>query len=272
MLVNYLNTSETKTITIRLTNNSGNSYKGKIKVRILDLYTITYNLNGGSCNNCNTIKYTKKTETFTLPQPSKNGYTFKGWTGGNGNNPQTSVTIAKGSTGNKSYVANWHKNDFVVTRNILNQGHFYNVTPTYLTNQIDNSDGFRIVGTATGNNVYQEGCYYCEHSTWLRWDYSMDLTDIAKITFYGKEDALHGMINVMITDGIYDGGNLGPGYNYYGGIGIHYNANVTNYTYYEIDTSNISGIKVISFIGGYIDQSGSSASSTSYCNIRFVYN
>ena len=34
--------------------------------------------------------------------------------------------------------------------------------------------------------------------------------------------------------------------------------------------SDITGIHTISFIGGYTDDSGSTSSSTSYCDIRFL--
>ena len=44
---------------------------------------------------------------FTLRNPTKTGYTFIGWTGSNGTIPQTTVTIAQGSTGNREYTANW---------------------------------------------------------------------------------------------------------------------------------------------------------------------
>ena len=69
-------------------------------------YSITYNLDGGSISGQKT-SYTIETSTFTLQTPIKAGYTFSGWTGSNGTTPQTSVTITKGSTGNKTYTANW---------------------------------------------------------------------------------------------------------------------------------------------------------------------
>ena len=69
-------------------------------------YTISYTLNGGSVST-NPTSYTIATNTITLNNPTKDGYIFKGWTGSNGNTPQTSVQIAKGSTGNKNYTANW---------------------------------------------------------------------------------------------------------------------------------------------------------------------
>ena len=70
-------------------------------------YQISYDLKGGQISN-NPTNYTVEDE-LTLPQPIKYGYTFVGWTGSNGSNPQTTVTIAKGSTGDKHYTAVWEK-------------------------------------------------------------------------------------------------------------------------------------------------------------------
>ena len=57
-------------------------------------YTITYNLGGGSVTG-NPSTYTIETNTITLKNPTKTGYTFTGWTGSNGSTPQTTVTIPK---------------------------------------------------------------------------------------------------------------------------------------------------------------------------------
>ena len=76
-------------------------------------YTIGYTLNSGSVSG-NPTSYNVETATFTLKNPTRTGYTFKGWTGSNGNTPQTSVSIAKGSTGNKSYTANWTPENYTI--------------------------------------------------------------------------------------------------------------------------------------------------------------
>lgn len=68
-------------------------------------YTITYDYAGGQGTNPAT--YTVETATFQLAAPQRAGYTFLGWTGSNGNTPQTAVQIAKGSTGDRNYTANW---------------------------------------------------------------------------------------------------------------------------------------------------------------------
>ena len=73
-------------------------------------YTITYDLAGGTAEG-NPDTYTIETRTFTLKNPTKSGYTFTGWsgTGLTGENNLT-VTIEKGSTGNRSYTAHWRYN------------------------------------------------------------------------------------------------------------------------------------------------------------------
>ena len=72
-------------------------------------YNIVYDLNGGELPNgvTNPTSYTVETPTFTLNNPTREGYSFTGWTGSNGTTAQTSVSIPIGSTEDKSYTANW---------------------------------------------------------------------------------------------------------------------------------------------------------------------
>lgn len=73
------------------------------------IYKITYDLAGGEIITVpfNPSTYTVETETFTLTNPWRTAYTFIGWTGSNGDIPQTVVNIVKGSTGDKNFTANW---------------------------------------------------------------------------------------------------------------------------------------------------------------------
>ena len=88
-------------------------------------YSITYNLGGGSVSG-NPTSYNIESAAITLKNPTRTGYTFTGWTGSNGTTPSTSVSIPSGSTGNKSYTANWKINTYTLTYN-ANGG---SVTPT----------------------------------------------------------------------------------------------------------------------------------------------
>ena len=76
----------------------------------INQYTITYDLAGGTVE-VNPDTYTIETGAFTLKNPTKSGYTFTGWsgTGLDGENNMT-VTIPKGSTGERRYTAHWRYN------------------------------------------------------------------------------------------------------------------------------------------------------------------
>ena len=74
-------------------------------------YTITYSLDGGNLDEgvTNPTTYTIETSTFTINNPSKEGYIFRGWTGSNGETPQTELSVAKGTYGDLTYTANWQE-------------------------------------------------------------------------------------------------------------------------------------------------------------------
>ena len=78
-------------------------------------YTIEYDYDGGSlaAGQSNPISY-NIFDTFTLFNPSRAGYDFKGWTGSNGEVPQTTVFIAEGTSGEKNYTANWDPHLYTV--------------------------------------------------------------------------------------------------------------------------------------------------------------
>ena len=71
-------------------------------------YDVTYNLDGGTLASANPSSYDVTTATFTLANPTKTGYVFTGWSGtGLTGSANKTVSIPKGSTGNRSYVAHW---------------------------------------------------------------------------------------------------------------------------------------------------------------------
>ena len=69
------------------------------------LYTVTLDASGG--DPIRPIQYTVESEAFLLPTPVRTGYIFLGWTGEGITTPQTEVIIPTGSTGNRTYTANW---------------------------------------------------------------------------------------------------------------------------------------------------------------------
>ena len=83
-------------------------------------YTLTYDLAGGTVATENPATFTVESETFTLTNPTKKGYTFAGWTGTGLATATTTVTIAKGSIDNRSYTATWTPNAYKVRFNANN--------------------------------------------------------------------------------------------------------------------------------------------------------
>ena len=74
-------------------------------------YAITYNLDGGNLLEQNITKYVEEILPYTLNNPEKEGYTFIGWTGSNGDIPELEVTIDSNTIGNLNYTANWEINE-----------------------------------------------------------------------------------------------------------------------------------------------------------------
>lgn len=93
-------------------NSSFECITNKDYTKSINTYTITYNLNGGTASG--KTSYNINEETFTLPIPTREEYIFLGWTGSNGSTPQTTVSIPKGSIGNKTYTANWRANSYIL--------------------------------------------------------------------------------------------------------------------------------------------------------------
>ena len=75
-------------------------------------YHITYDTGDGYAENPPT--YTVEDE-IELNPPFRLKYTFDGWTGSNGDTPETEVTIPKGTTGDLSYTAHYSKEKYDIT-------------------------------------------------------------------------------------------------------------------------------------------------------------
>ena len=151
----------TTTSTVVLPNN--NSIENKIFIaqwtKASDkVYTITYNLNGGTTSANNPVEFTKKTDTFTLNNPSKLGYTFKGWSGTDltGTN-NIEVKVYKGTRKNLEFEANYtpnkyqvifNKNASAATGSMSNQSIDYDETKE-LSNNNYTRDGYTFNGWNT---------------------------------------------------------------------------------------------------------------------------
>lgn len=86
--------------------------------KLVPTYHIKYTLNGGTMSGAPET-YTENSADITLPQPTKAGYRFAGWTGTGLTAPTMEVTIPTGSKEDREYTANWEEIQYFTV--------FYNV-------------------------------------------------------------------------------------------------------------------------------------------------
>ena len=126
-------------------------------------YNITYELNGGSVVIfVNPTAYTIESSRV-IYSPTKTGYTFLGWTWEGQTEPELSVTIPAGSTGDKHYVANWQANTYIITydanggevspatQNVVYGTEYTLATPTRL--------GYDFAGWKYNNAIQSDGVW-----------------------------------------------------------------------------------------------------------------
>ena len=110
------NTTTSTTITLPNTNSIGNkTYEAAWTPASDTIYTINYELHDGITETENPISFTKNTNTFTLNNPSKEGYIFKGWSGTDlVGDENVEVNVEKGTRKNLSFEANYIANNYQV--------------------------------------------------------------------------------------------------------------------------------------------------------------
>lgn len=136
-----------KTYKLYLRDGLGNAGSYDLVVGNIDknTYNINYRLNGGTMSGQKT-SYTVA-DSFTLPQPTRTGYAFTGWTGSNGTTPQKTVTVNKGARGNLSYTANWSANQYTISYDANGgTGTMDTDTATYNENYVTKTNQFTRTG------------------------------------------------------------------------------------------------------------------------------
>lgn len=164
-------------------------------------YSISYILSGGSVSG-NPITYLENDLPVKLKNPTKAGYTFLGWTGSNGNTPQTDVIIDKGTTGNLSYIANWKQIEnvfsaFYEITYVLDGGNVIGNPVSYMENDLPiilkdpTKKGYQFIGWTGSNGQIPQKSVIIPYGTTgnlsytANWLYDQEINEVSYgITYY----------------------------------------------------------------------------------------
>ena len=162
------------------------------------IYTITYNLDGGTNHADNPTNYTIETPTITLQDPTRNGYTFGGWYNNSSFSGSPITTISQGSTDNITLYAKWTEITSTVTVTTANEAYgtlkFGSTTKDWGTTASVGVTTTQNI-TATANNGYK----------FVRWELtggaqsSSTLTD-ATITLKGDGNGTEGTATAVFEE------------------------------------------------------------------------
>ena len=145
----------------------GYSYKDTYTDVLLKTYNITYNLDGGTNSDSNPASYNRETDTITLKDPTKTGYTFTGWTTDTITSPTKNLTIEKGSTGNKTFTANWALIGYSYTDSTKTSLYFGSYPQTKVSDDSIMTNLNNLAGTlptSTNTYLWTDYGYYIEES------------------------------------------------------------------------------------------------------------
>ena len=117
----------------------------------INTYFITYNLNNGENNEANQLDFTVETNTFSVLDPSRRGYTFAGWYTNSSLTGSVFNTITQGTYQDITLYAKWSINTYTISYE-LNGGVNGNnpVTYTVETATITIADATRVGYTFDG--------------------------------------------------------------------------------------------------------------------------
>ncbi len=133
-------------------------------------YKIEYDYSGGAATN--PTYYSEDSPSITLNNPTKTKAVFIGWTGSNGDVPELTVSIPTGSTGNRTYIANFEDQKYQV---IFDNN--FNPSETYIQ-EIGYNDTENLTPLAFTRTGYR----------FLHWNTA---SDDSGIVYYDNEEVDH---------------------------------------------------------------------------------
>lgn len=143
--------------------------------KLVPTYHIKYTLDGGTMSGA-PDSYTENSADITLPQPTKAGCRFAGWTGTGLTEKTLDVVIPAGSTGDREYTANW-----VETRTVTFDVNGHGTAPAPQTVDIGTK---AVKPTDPVQTGWRFDGWYTDKNCTAAYDFDSVVTD--NITLYAK--------------------------------------------------------------------------------------
>lgn len=151
-------------------------------------YNIIYDLDGGD-NNQNPSVYTIES-SFSLNEPTKEGYTFIGWTTKDQTIPTKNIKVDKGTTGNLTFTANWVANKYNVTIDVnggnISQNKYTFIYDSDYNISIPTKEGYTFSKFVYDNNLEcdSSGTWKIAKDVTLKAIYTANTNTIYTINYY----------------------------------------------------------------------------------------
>lgn len=161
-----------------------------------EVYSIIYNLDGGTNNSKNPSTYTIETAAILLANPTKTGYVFGGWFyDGAFTNPATQITV--GSTGDKTLYAKWSLKTYSVVYNAgqIGQGNGLEIK------KVHGVDLTLLGLTYTANGYVQDG-WALSNEGEKKYDLGAVYSENAAVTLYPHWTLAEYAINYHLEGGV----------------------------------------------------------------------
>ena len=143
--------------------------------KLVPTYHIKYTLDGGTMSGAPET-YTENSADITLPQPTRAGYRFTGWTGTDLTEKTLDVVIPAGSTGDREYTANW-----VETRTVTFDVNGHGTAPAPQTVDIGTK---AVKPTDPAQTGWRFDGWYTDKDCTAAYDFDKEVTK--DITLYAK--------------------------------------------------------------------------------------
>lgn len=222
--------------------------KEDIPMIVVQTFSITYNLNGGTAMSENPTSYSNSDEDFAISNVFKRGYVFSGWAV-NGGEPKVNYVISYGTEGNLTFEAVFRED-----KTVIYDGETVDLVPDAVRKYLESDDKAKYL------YEYQANYAIAKNPKALKFAWT-NAFGAKKFTLkiFSDEEMTKEILSVNVGGSAYNLYNPIPGETYYYSV-TDENGNLIKIDYVKLKeglrTINCDNISNMRDMGGYITPDG----------------